>query len=66
MRTSTLLNFSTNLARNPQSYLHVRKAVPLIDAEAYVTYYLICRKEKEALLPQPLKADVESQNVNLI
>ena len=66
MRTSTLLNFSTNLARNPQSYLHGRKSVPLTDAEADVTYYLICRKEKEAMLPQPLKADVESQNVSLI
>lgn len=52
VRTSTLLSFTTNLARSMQYDLQGRKAVPLSNAEADITYYLICRKEKQVLLPQ--------------
>ena len=52
VKSSTLLSFSTNLARNLQYDLQGRKAVPLTDKEAGVTYQLICRKEKLHLLKQ--------------
>lgn len=52
VRTSTLLSFSTNLVQTLQNDLQGRKAVPLTDKEAGVTYQLICRKEKLHLLKQ--------------
>lgn len=52
VRTSTLLSFSTNLANSFQPELHERQIIPLTDAEAAVTYHLICRKEKQHLLQQ--------------
>ena len=52
VKSSTLLSFSTNLARSLQYDLQGRKAVPLTDKEAGVTYQLICRKEKLHLLKQ--------------
>lgn len=59
VRTSTLLSFSTNLARNWQQYSAGRRVVPLSDAEANVTYQLICRKEKQQLVQQLARSNIK-------
>lgn len=49
IRTSTLFNFTTNLAKGDAKITKIRKIIPLSDAEADVTYHLICRPEHAQL-----------------
>lgn len=44
IRTSTLLCFTTNLADWPEELMENRKAIPIIDNEANVRYYVIKKK----------------------
>lgn len=50
VRTSTLLHFSTDLANPEMQVSSDRTIIPVTDPEADVTYHLICRAEKRALL----------------
>lgn len=50
VRTSTLFSFVTDLA-NPQNEVPPgRSIVPLTDADADVTYHLVCRPQKQGLI----------------
>lgn len=49
IRTSTLFNFTTNLAKVDANLTENRKIIPLTDAQADVTYHLICRPEHAGL-----------------
>jgi hypothetical protein len=46
---STLPYFLTDVSQNTCEFPEGRKIIPLTDAEATVTYYLICQKEKKRL-----------------
>ena len=48
IRTSTLLCFTTNLAGDMADILTKRVIIPVADAEADVTYYMVCQKQKKA------------------
>ena len=47
IRTSTLLCFTTNLAGDMADILTKRVIIPVADAEADVTYYMVCQKQKK-------------------
>lgn len=47
VQESTLPCFTTNLATDMSDILGSRNIIPITDAEANVTYYFICKKEKK-------------------
>lgn len=50
IRTSTLLCFATNYSNPSEGLFENRNIIPLTDKEATVTYHLICRHDKKALI----------------
>ncbi len=49
MRNSTLPVFITNLAKYSEENMNGRVSIPIIDASANVTYYLISGKDVDIL-----------------